>query len=104
VGLMGMPRRVYTYAAGLGWEPYNLVSTAGAAILGVGVLITLVNWYLSKVRGRPAGNDPWHGETLEWYAASPPVHYNFVTLPTVRSGPEATRSQSARGPTASVPQ
>jgi cytochrome c oxidase subunit I+III len=85
LGLLGMPRRTYTYEAGLGWEPYNLVSTAGAAILGVGVLITFVNWYLSKKGGAPAGSDPWRGETLEWHTPSPPPHYNFAMVPTVRS-------------------
>jgi cytochrome c oxidase subunit I+III len=51
----------------------------------VGVLVTAVNWFWSRARGEPAGQDPWRGETLEWYASSPPAHYNFVTVPTVRS-------------------
>jgi cytochrome c oxidase subunit I+III len=85
LGLLGMPRRTYTYEAGLGWESYNLLSTVGAMILGVGVLITFVNWFLSKKRGEPAGNDPWQGETLEWNTSSPPPHYNFEMIPTVRS-------------------
>jgi cytochrome c oxidase subunit I+III len=83
LGLLGMPRRVYTYEAGLGWESHNLASTIGAYLLGLGILVTLVNWYLSKARGTPAGNDPWRGETLEWYTTSPPAHYNFTTVPTV---------------------
>ncbi|MPZ72882.1 MAG: cytochrome c oxidase subunit I [Nitriliruptorales bacterium] len=85
LGLLGMPRRVYTYEAGLGWESHNLASTIGAYLLGLGILVTLVNWYWSKARGVPAGDDPWLGETLEWYSTSPPAHYNFTTIPTVRA-------------------
>jgi cytochrome c oxidase subunit I len=85
LGLFGMPRRVYTYDADLGWEGYNLASTVGAFMLAVGILVTIVNWFVSRARGTPAGPDPWRGETLEWYASSPPPHYNFVTVPAVRS-------------------
>jgi cytochrome c oxidase subunit I+III len=85
LGLLGMPRRIYTYESGLGWEPYNLVSTIGAFIFAVGVLITLVNYIRSQRDGAPAGNDPWDGETLEWATTSPPPPYNFETIPTVRS-------------------
>ena len=85
LGLLGMPRRVYTYQEGVGWDGHNLASTIGAFVLAVGVLVTIVNWYRSKRRGPVAGNDPWNGETLEWYTSSPPPHYNFVTVPTIRS-------------------
>jgi cytochrome c oxidase subunit 1/cytochrome c oxidase subunit I+III len=85
LGLLGMPRRVYTYEKGLGWEGYNQMSTIGAFILALGILATIFNWYRSRTRGQLAGNDPWGGETLEWYTTSPPPHYNFVTIPTVRS-------------------
>ncbi len=85
LGLLGMPRRVYTYEGGLGWDALNLASTIGAFILALGILVTFVNWYRAKARGPVAGNDPWKGETLEWYTSSPPPHYNFVTVPTVRS-------------------
>ena len=84
-GLLGQPRRVYTYEAGLGWEPYNLIATIGTYILGVGVAITLYNWFRSRSRGEPAGNDPFGGETLEWATTSPPPHHNFDHIPTVRS-------------------
>ncbi|HEX2041103.1 MAG TPA: cytochrome c oxidase subunit I [Acidimicrobiales bacterium] len=85
LGLLGMPRRVYTYEEGLGWDALNLASTIGAFMLALGVLVTFVNWYWAKARGPVAGNDPWKGETLEWYTSSPPAHYNFVTVPTVKS-------------------
>jgi len=84
-GLLGQPRRTYTYEAGLGWDIYNLLSTLGAFLLGIGVIITLVNWYLSARNGEIAGNDPWGGETLEWSTTSPPPEYNFETVPEVRS-------------------
>jgi cytochrome c oxidase subunit 1/cytochrome c oxidase subunit I+III len=85
LGLFGMPRRVYTYDSDLGWDGYNLASSIGAFMLAVGILVTIVNWFVARARGAPAGNDPWRGETLEWYASSPPAHYNFVTVPTVRA-------------------
>ena len=104
LGLFGMPRRIYTYDEGLGWDGYNLASSVGAFMLAVGILVTIVNWYRSRTRGTPAGNDPWQGETLEWYASSPPAHYNFVTIPTVREpgahvGPAGAgrRRPAARG-------
>ena len=84
-GILGQPRRVYTYEEGLGWDIYNLMSTVGSFILALGILAIIVNWYRSKARGEPAGDDPWKGETLEWATTSPPPHYNFVTVPTVRS-------------------
>jgi cytochrome c oxidase subunit I len=84
-GLSGMPRRVYDYPEGIGWSGYNLVSTIGSFILGIGVLVTLVNVLLSVKRGRVAGNDPWKANTLEWFTPSPPPENNFDVLPRVRS-------------------
>jgi cytochrome c oxidase subunit I+III len=84
-GLLGQPRRVYTYQEGLGWEPYNLISTLGTYVLGIGVALTLYNWFRSKKKGELAGNDPFTGETLEWATTSPPPHHNFDHIPTVRS-------------------
>jgi len=84
-GLMGQPRRTYTYQPGLGWDLWNLLSTIGAFVLALGVLVTFVNWYWSRYRGPTAGSDPWHGETLEWATTSPPPHYNFETIPQIRS-------------------
>ena len=84
-GLLGMPRRIYTYAAGRGWESYNLVSSVGAAVQGIAVLILAINVIVSLRKGRLAGNDPWDAWSLEWATTSPPAEYNFETLPEVRS-------------------
>jgi cytochrome c oxidase subunit I len=84
-GLMGMPRRIYTYQAGLGWEAPNLVSTIGAFILAIGILTLLVNVAYSLRRGKIAGPNPWDGPTLEWATSSPPPPYNFEVIPSVAS-------------------
>ncbi len=80
-GLLGMPRRIYTYGAELGVTRLNQVSTAGAFLLGVAVLVFLVNLWWTRKRGEPAGNDPWQGATLEWAMPSPPPVYNFTVIP-----------------------
>jgi cytochrome c oxidase subunit 1 len=85
LGLSGMPRRVYTYGAATGWEIENLISTIGAFILAVGVLLTLVNVVWSLRHGKRAGPDPWKANTLEWFVPSPPPAHNFDVVPRVRS-------------------
>lgn len=85
VGLLGMPRRVYTFPSGIGWEPYNFISTVGAFILAAGVLIGLVNLFSSRVNGKPAGRNPWDADSLEWATESPPPDYGFAVLPVVNS-------------------
>jgi cytochrome c oxidase subunit I len=85
LGLSGMPRRVYTYPSGVGWSTYNLISTIGSFILGVGVLVTIANVARSLKRGAVAGPDPWKGNTLEWFTTSPPPVNNFDSIPRVRS-------------------
>ena len=85
MGLSGMPRRIYDYSAELQVSEYNLVSTIGSFILGIGVLITVVNVIVSIRYGKRAGNDPWKGNTLEWFVPSPPPANNFDVVPRVRS-------------------
>ncbi|GAB3804680.1 cytochrome c oxidase subunit I [Micromonospora zhanjiangensis] len=82
-GLFGMPRRVYTYPGGLGWTGWNLVATLGAYVLAVGLLLVVANVGWTLRRGRPAGDNPWGGDSLEWATASPPRPYNFAVLPRV---------------------
>jgi len=84
-GILGMPRRIYTYDAGRGWELLNLICTIGVAFQVIGMLILVLNILLSLRNGRPAGNDPWDAWTLEWSTSSPPPEYNFAEIPTVRS-------------------
>jgi len=84
-GLFGMPRRIYQYDAGQGWETFNLISSIGAYILAVGTAIGVWNMIRSRKKGREAGNDPWGAPTLEWSIPSPPPEYNFAQIPTVRS-------------------
>jgi len=85
LGLLGMPRRIYTYPANLGWNEMNLLQTFGAFILGVAIMIFFWNLIYTLRSGPAAGNDPWDAFTLEWDTTSPPAHYNFATIPTVRS-------------------
>jgi hypothetical protein len=84
-GLLGMPRRIYTYPAGLGWGPVNLITTAGSYVFALGVVLFLVNVVWSLRRGAPAGSNPWDAATLEWATPSPPPAYNFAVLPSVGS-------------------
>jgi len=84
-GLKGMPRRIYDYDKALGVSTYNLISTIGAFILGVGVLVTVINAIYAIKKGKTAGNDPWHANTLEWFTTSPPPANNFDVIPRVRS-------------------
>jgi cytochrome c oxidase subunit 1/cytochrome c oxidase subunit I+III len=80
-----MTRRVYTYQHGLGWGIYNLLETVGGYVLAGGLLMIAFNIAWSSRRGAAAGRDPFHGGTLEWATTSPPPHYNFAVVPTVRS-------------------
>ncbi len=85
VGLMGMPRRVYSYDESTGWGPYNLASTVGAFITFSGVLVFLVNLAYSRFRGQVAGPNPWDADTLEWSVSSPPPDHGFSIPPIVTS-------------------
>jgi cytochrome c oxidase subunit 1 len=85
LGLMGMPRRVYTYEREGLFETYNLISTIGSWIMGVAILLFLVNMARSWRKGPRVGHDPWRADTLEWYATSPPPPHNFDRVPYVAS-------------------
>jgi cytochrome c oxidase subunit I len=100
LGVMGMPRRIYTYAGGLGWEFWNLVATVGALGIGLSILVFLGNAWRSVTRGAAAPADPWDGRTLEWAIPSPPPPYNFATVPTVlrRDALWLTKHPDPRGP------
>jgi heme/copper-type cytochrome/quinol oxidase subunit 1 len=84
-GLSGMPRRIFEYTTDSGWQAYNLISTVGAFIIALGVLITIVNVVRSLKHGLRAGPDPWKANTLEWFTTSPPPEHNFDAIPRVRS-------------------
>ena len=84
-GLLGMPRRVYTYPAGLGLELPNLLSSIGAFVVGAAVLLFVINGIKSLYIGALAPDDPWGGSTLEWATSSPPPPYNFAHVPVVES-------------------
>ena len=85
LGLRGMPRRVADYPANAGFTFLNLLSSVGAAILGLGTLFLLWNLWITPRKGTPAGDDPWGGYSLEWATSSPPPEHNFHELPPVRS-------------------
>ena len=87
LGLLGMPRRIYTYSHGGLWETYNLISTIGSGIMFLGMLVFAVNIWRTQIsrRGQRATNDPWLGDTLEWYTTSPPPSHNFDAVPYVTS-------------------
>jgi cytochrome c oxidase subunit 1 len=110
LGLQGMPRRVYTYAANDGFGALNQWSTAGAFVLGAGVLLFLVNVARSMLQRTPAQDDPWHGPSLEWATSSPPARYLFLRLPRVHSRhplwthPEEARAHGVIGLRNDVPQ
>jgi len=84
LGLDGMPRRVYTYQPETGWAGLNQLASAGAVVLGLGVLVFVLNALWSARRGMVAGADPWKADGLEWSVPSPPPSYNFLFLPTVQ--------------------
>jgi len=84
-GNAGMPRRIYTYEADMGWNLWNLISTTGSLLLAVAFLLFLWNVVTSIRRGPIAPADPWDGATLEWAVSSPPPVYNFAVTPRVRS-------------------
>jgi cytochrome c oxidase subunit 1 len=85
LGLLGMPRRIYTYHQGGLWETYNMISSIGAFMMAVGMLVFVVNIIKTSKRGLRAVSDPWNADTLEWYATSPPPPWNFERVPYIIS-------------------
>ena len=99
LGLDGMPRRVYTYPNLPGWGVMNLISTIGAFVIGIAVLVLLANIYQSLRTGAAAGDNPWEAWTLEWATTSPPPEHNFVRVPPVQSArPLWDLAREQRGP------
>ena len=84
-GLLGMPRRIYTYEPGRGWDIWNLIVTIGVFFQALGTLVFVANLLWSYFKGKAAGNDPWDAWTLEWSTNSPPPAYNFATIPAIKS-------------------
>ena len=80
-GMLGMPRRIYTYDAGQGWELFNMLSSIGAFLMAPAMLVFLYNFFKSKKGGEIAGDNPWDAPTLEWSIPSPPPEYNFAQIP-----------------------
>ncbi|MGI8710666.1 MAG: cytochrome c oxidase subunit I [Acidimicrobiales bacterium] len=85
LGLLGMPRRIYTYHSGLGWDGLNALVSVGGAVFGLGTAMTLVNMAWSHFRGAQAPPNPWEADTLEWATTSPPPDQNFTVTPVVHS-------------------
>src|ERR1700719_1407995 len=84
-GILGMPRRIYTYEPGRGWDIWNLIVTIGVFFQAAGILVFIGNLLWSYLWGELAGSDPWDAWTLEWSTTSPPPTYNFAAIPEVKS-------------------
>ena len=85
LGVLGMPRRIYTYTADQNWDDLNLFVSAGSFIIALSILVLIYNLIVSARSGAPSGMNPWQAATLEWSIPSPPHHYNFAVVPTVEN-------------------
>jgi cytochrome c oxidase subunit I+III len=97
LGLHGMPRRVYTYPADMGWNTLNAVASVGALLIAVSMLLFVVNVVVSFRRGKLAGANPWHASSLEWAVPSPPPAYNFARILVVGGREPLWEEQGVRG-------
>ncbi|MES2639695.1 MAG: cytochrome c oxidase subunit I [Myxococcota bacterium] len=104
VGAWGMPRRIYTYDEGMGWDQINLLETVGAFILAFGVLLFLISFFRSMRSGEIAGPNPWDAATLEWLTTSPPAVHNFDKTPMVYSDRPVWEKAHGPGPGYSLPE
>ena len=98
LGLMGQPRRTYTYPSNMGWGSYNFTETIGAFLIAGSMLIFIFNWVKSKRSGKDSGPDPWDARTLEWSIPSPPPEYNFAEVPHVHARDEFWHRKYAEDP------
>ena len=106
LGTIGMPRRIYTYPRGMGFDFWNWVSTLGAFTIALGILVFIINVLLTRRNGAIADNDPWDGHTLEWATTSPPPPHNFDVVPIVRSTRpvwDLKYAEAPRGPAVAPP-
>ena len=103
VGAWGMPRRIFTYDAGLGWEHINQLETVGAFTIAIGVLLFIINFVGSIRNGEKAGSNPWDAGTLEWITTSPPAVHNFDITPTVYSERPVWEKNHGPGPGYALP-
>jgi len=97
-GLLGMPRRVYTFPQGMGLDTLNLITTIGSYVMAIGFLLFIINVIWSLRHGRIAGPNPWDGGTLEWTTPSPPPPYNFVVIPALASRTPLWETRLEEGP------
>jgi len=98
LGLMGQPRRTYTYASNMGWNGYNLTETVGSFLIAASMLVFIFNWVKSKRNGKDSGPDPWDARTLEWSIPSPPPEHNFDVVPHVHARDEFWHRKYAEDP------